>query len=77
METSDSSDSDGDLELMPPPINDEYYRKSVDEIIGSDSDEEKFENLFDTEYGLEHIDGLFEQTLPSHGEFIHNIDQGF
>ena len=42
IETSDSSDSD-DLELMPPPINDEFYRKSVDEILGSDSDEEKFE----------------------------------
>ena len=61
-----------------PPINDPFYRKSVDEILDSDSDHEedeqqRFEQLFDTEYGLEQIDGLFEQTLPSN-EFI---EQGF
>ena len=37
IETSDSSDSDDDMELMPP-INDTFYRKSVDEILDSDSD---------------------------------------
>lgn len=70
IETSDSSDSDDDMDLMPP-IDDPFYRKSVDEILDSDSDQEqeRFEQLFDTEYGLEQIDGLFEQTLPSN-EFI-------
>lgn len=39
IETSDSSDSDDDMDLMPP-INDPFYRKSVDEILDSDSDQE-------------------------------------
>lgn len=37
IETSDSSDSDDDIDLAPL-INDPFYRKSVDEILDTESD---------------------------------------